>query len=47
MQPLKISRDQLLYTVKKKGGIPDRKQYPLSYGLRNPSRNLKSENSQD
>jgi hypothetical protein len=38
----------LLYTVKEKGGTPDRKPrkpYPLPYGLRN--RNLKSENSQD
>jgi hypothetical protein len=30
-----------------KGGKPDRKPYPLSYGLRNPYRNLKAENSQD
>jgi hypothetical protein len=36
---------QLLYTIKKKGGKPDRKPQPLSYGLRNPYRNLKSENS--
>jgi hypothetical protein len=34
-------------SVKEKGGKPDRKQYPLPYGLRNPYRNLKSENSQD
>jgi hypothetical protein len=27
--------------------ITDRKPYPLPYGLRNPYRNLKSENSQD
>ena len=33
-------------TVKKKGGKPDRKPYPLPYGFRNPYRNLKSENSQ-
>jgi hypothetical protein len=33
-------------TVKEKGGKPDRKPYPLPYGLRNPSRNFKSENSQ-
>jgi hypothetical protein len=33
--------------VKEKGGKPDRKPYPLPYGLRNPYRNLKSENSQD
>ncbi len=38
---------QLMYTVKEKGGKTDRKPYPLSYGLRNPYRNLKSENSQD
>ncbi len=38
----------VLYTVKVKGGgKPDRKPYPLPYGLRNPHRNLKSENSQD
>jgi hypothetical protein len=36
-----------LYTVKEKWGKPDRKTYPLSYGLRNPYRNTKSENSQD
>jgi hypothetical protein len=36
----------LLYTVKEKGGKPDRNPYRLPYGLRNPSRNLKSENSQ-
>jgi hypothetical protein len=38
---------QLLYTVREKGGNPDRKPYPLPYSLRNPYRNLKSENSQD
>jgi hypothetical protein len=38
---------QLLYTVKEKGGKPDRKPYPLPYGIRNPYRNLKSENFQD
>jgi hypothetical protein len=38
----------LEYTVKEKGGKPDRKPYPLPYGgLRNPYRNPKSENSQD
>jgi hypothetical protein len=31
-----ISTDQLLYTVKEKGGKPDIKPYPLPYGLRNP-----------
>ncbi len=45
--PLSVSTVQLLYTVKEKGGKPDRKPYPLPYGLRNPYRNLKSENSQD
>jgi hypothetical protein len=33
----------LVYTVKQKGGKP----HPLPYSLRNPYRNLKSENSQD
>jgi hypothetical protein len=33
--------------VKEKGGKPYRKPYPLPYGLRNPYRNLKSENPQD
>jgi hypothetical protein len=37
----------LLYTAKEKGGKPDRKPHTLPYGLRNPYRNLKSENSQD
>jgi hypothetical protein len=37
----------LEYTVKEKGGKPDRKSCPLPYGLRNPYRSLKSENSQD
>jgi hypothetical protein len=32
--------------VKEKGGKPDRKPYPLPYGLRNPYGNFKSENSQ-
>ncbi len=41
MQPLTVSRVQLLYTVQEKGGTPDRKTYGL-YGLRNPYRNLKS-----
>ncbi len=39
-QPLTVS-------VKEKGGRPDKKPYPLPYGLRNPYRNLKPENSQD
>jgi hypothetical protein len=46
-QPLKVSRVQLLYTVMAKGGKPGRKPWSLPYGLRNPKRNLKSENSQD
>jgi hypothetical protein len=46
-QPLIVSTVQLTYTIKEKGGKPDRKPYPLPYGLRNPYRNLKSENSQD
>jgi hypothetical protein len=33
--------------VKEKGGKPDRKPYPLPYGLRNPYRNLRSDNSRD
>jgi hypothetical protein len=36
----------LLYNIKDKGGKPDREPYLLPYGLRNPYRNLKSENSQ-
>jgi hypothetical protein len=31
-----------LYTVKEKGGKPDRKAHPLFYGLRNLLRKLKS-----
>jgi hypothetical protein len=37
----------LVYTIKEKVGKPERKPHPLPYGLRNPCRNLKSENSQD
>ncbi len=44
---LTVATVQLLYTVRGKGGKPDRKPYPLPYSLRNPYRNLKSENSQD
>jgi hypothetical protein len=33
-------------SVKDKGGKPDRPPNPLPYGLRNPYRHLKSENSQ-
>ncbi len=47
MQPVTVSRVQLLYTVKEKGGKTDRKPDPLSYGLRNTCRYFKSENSQD
>jgi hypothetical protein len=39
-QPLTVS-------VKEKGGKPDKKPYPLPYGLRNPCRNLKSKNCQE
>ncbi len=46
-QPLTISTVRLLYIVQEKGGKPDRNHKPLPYGLRNPYRNLKSENSQD
>ncbi len=35
------------YSKLGKGGKPNRKPYPLPYGLRNSHRNLKSENSQD
>jgi hypothetical protein len=31
-----------MYTIKEKGGKPDRKPYPYPFGLRNPNRNLKS-----
>jgi hypothetical protein len=37
----------LTVSVKEKEGKPDRKPYPVPYGLQNPYRNLKSENSQD
>jgi hypothetical protein len=42
-----VSTVQLLYTAKENGGKPDKKTIPLSYGLRNPCRNLTSENSQN
>ncbi len=32
---------------RRNGGKPDKKTYPLPFGLINPYRNLKSENSQD
>jgi hypothetical protein len=38
MQPLTVSTVQLMYALKEKGGKPDRKPYPLLYGLRNPHR---------
>ncbi len=49
MQTLTESTVQLMYTVTEKGGKPkpDRKPYPLPYGLRNSYRNLKSKNSPD
>ncbi len=47
MQPLTVFIVQLLYTVKEKVGKPGRKPYPIPYGLRNPYRNLTSENYQD
>jgi hypothetical protein len=36
MQLSTVSIVQVLYTVKEKGGKPDRKPYPLPNGLRNP-----------
>jgi hypothetical protein len=38
---------QPLTVVKGERRKPDRKPYPLHYGLRNPYRNLKSKESQD
>ncbi len=47
-QPLwQFLQRALVYIVKKKGGKPDRKPHLLFYGLRNPYRNIKSENSKD
>jgi hypothetical protein len=46
-QPLTCFHSVLLSTVKEKGGKPDRKPHSLPYDLRNPHRNLKSENTQD
>jgi hypothetical protein len=43
---LKPTQPLTIY-VKEKGGKSDRKPYPLPYGLRNPYKNLMSENSQD
>jgi hypothetical protein len=45
MQPLTYFYSSV--TVKENGGKPDRKAYPFPNGLRNPYRNLKSENSND
>jgi len=45
-QPLTVS-SIIIYTVNEKGENPDIKPYPLLFGLRNPYRNLSSENSQD
>ncbi len=42
-----VTTVQLLYTVKEKGGKPDRKPYYVPYDLGNPYKNLKSENSQN
>jgi hypothetical protein len=39
--------ETLLYTLKEKGGKPDRNPHPLPFGLRNPYRILKSEYTQD
>ncbi len=47
LQPLTYFYSLLQYTAKEKEGKTDRKTYPLSYDLRNPDWNLKSENSQD
>jgi hypothetical protein len=45
-QPLTVSRVQLLYSVKKGGRRKTwQKPYPLLYGLRNPYRILKSQDS--
>jgi hypothetical protein len=42
-----MSTEKFMYTVKEKAGKPDRKPHPLTYGLRNQYRILKTENSQD
>jgi hypothetical protein len=34
-----------LFNEKEKGGKPYKKPYPLPFGLRNPYRSLKAENS--
>jgi hypothetical protein len=46
-QHLTVFTGQLLYTVKEKGGKPVIKSHPLPFVLRNPHKNVKSENSQD
>jgi hypothetical protein len=38
---------QFSYIERDEGGKPDRKPFPYPYGLRNPYRNLISENCQD
>ncbi len=45
MQPFKYSYSSVIvhYTVKEKRGKPDRKPYPIPYGLKNPYSNLKSD----
>jgi hypothetical protein len=44
-QPLTVSTyNVLLYIVNEKGGKPDRNSHPFLYGLRNPYRDLMSEN---
>ncbi len=42
-----VSSNSHNLVVKETEGKPDRKPYSLPHGLRNPYRNLKSENSQD
>jgi hypothetical protein len=46
-QPLTYFYISVTVHCKGEGGKPHRKPYPLPYGLKNPYRNLKSENSQD
>jgi hypothetical protein len=46
-EPSHASQFKWLEYTFKQGVKPDKKPYPLPYGLRNPYRNLKSENSQD
>ncbi len=46
-QPFTVSAVQLLYTVKKKEANLTENHTPFGMVLRNPYRNLKSENSKD